>query len=195
MDGELITSDYNITQIMNTKIRKDEMKESNQGVELFLPSKKYTIENTGTDKEYTVKVFETDIHAEVKTEASKITMNLDALNKENLIIVHANSNEKYQINLKSMAEHDKENVVVQGIGTDGENVEVSREGNIGVVSGEDISYAITPDYGYMIKDVIVDGVSQGNISSKAVIKVPSSKKAVYKKLFNGKGQKKTVKIK
>ena len=34
-----------------------------------------------------------------------------------------------------------------------------------------------------------------NISPKAVIKVPKIKKDFYKKLFKGKGQKKTVKIK
>lgn len=34
-----------------------------------------------------------------------------------------------------------------------------------------------------------------NISPKAVIKVPKNKKEAYKKLFKGKGQKKTVNIK
>lgn len=204
VDGKLNTNDSNIMQIMSTKVRKDEMQDGDQGVELFLPSKKYTIENTGKNKEFTTKVFGTDIHAEVKTEASKITMNLDDLDKENQIIIHAKSNEQYQINLKSMANHDKENVVVKGTGTDKEDVQVSqsqgdiqlikcenaavtvngkkvnqinmdaksgnggsisREGNIGATSGEDITYAITPDYGYMIKNVIVDGESQGNVSS------------------------------
>lgn len=204
VDGKLNTNDSNIMQIMSTKVRKDEMQDGNQGVELFLPSKKYTIENIGKNKEFTTKVFGTDIHAEVKTEASKITMNLDDLDKENQIIIHAKSNEQYQINLKSMANHDKENVVVKGTGTDKEDVQVSqsqgdiqlikcenaavtvngkkvnqinmdaksgnggsisREGNIGATSGEDITYAITPDYGYMIKNVIVDGESQGNVSS------------------------------
>ena len=204
VDGNLSTSDSDITQIMSTKVRKDGTQNQNQGVELFLPSKKYTIENTSKEKEYTVKTFGTDIHAEVKTEASKITMNLDDLDKENQIVVHAKTDELYQINLKSMAHHDKENVEVKGIGTGSGNVQVSqsqgdiqlvkcenadikvngkkvsaiaihaksgnggsisREGNIGAVSGEDISYAITPEYGYMIKDVIVDGVSQGNVAS------------------------------
>ena len=47
----------------------------------------------------------------------------------------------------------------------GSNGTISREGAQNVVGGEDITYAIKADYGYMIKDVIVDGVSQGNISS------------------------------
>lgn len=41
----------------------------------------------------------------------------------------------------------------------------------------------------------VGRLSLKNISAKAVIKVPSAKKRDYKKLFAGKGQKKTVKIK
>lgn len=204
VNGKLNSNDSNIMQIMSTKVRKDEIQDGDQEVELFLPSKKYTIENIGKNKEFTTKVFGTDIHAEVKTEASKITMNLDDLDKENKITIHANSNERYQINLKSMANHDKENVVVKGTGTDKDDVQISqsqgdiqlvkcenatvtvngkrvnqvnmdaksgnggsisREGNIGATSGEDITYAITPDYGYMIKDVIVDGESQGNVSS------------------------------
>lgn len=204
IDGKLYTSNSDIMQIMNTKVRKDGMQNENQGVELFLPSKKYTIENSGKDKVFKIKIFGTDIYADIETEASKITINLDDLDKENQIIVHAKSNEQYQINLKSMAYNDKENLVVKGTSTDKQDVQVSqsqgdiqllkcenaaikvngknvnqvklnaksgnggsisRKGNIGAVSGEDITYAITPDYGYMIKDVIVDGESQGNVSS------------------------------
>ena len=49
--------------------------------------------------------------------------------------------------------------------TAGEGGNISREGTVGTLSGEETVYSFTPDYGYMVKDVVVDGVSQGNISS------------------------------
>ena len=49
--------------------------------------------------------------------------------------------------------------------TAGEGGSISREGTVGTLSGEQVVYAFTPDYGYMVKDVVVDGVSQGNIDS------------------------------
>ena len=47
----------------------------------------------------------------------------------------------------------------------GEGGIISRAGNKDIIKGIDAQYAITPDYGYMIQDVKVDGVSKGNISS------------------------------
>lgn len=207
--GELISNDPDITQIQNTRVVKDG-KADKKDVELFLPAKKYTIVNTGSDKQFTASILGTDVNAKVDTNASKITVNIDDLDNENQIIVHAKTNEQYQVTLKSMALHDKGNVVVEGKGSASGNVEVSqsngdiqlvkcdnasikvngktassiainakagnggsisRQGNIGVIKGEDIVYAITPDYGYMVKDVVVDGVSQGNITSYTFEKV------------------------
>lgn len=203
--GELVSNDPDITQIQSKGVAKDGNAEK-KDVELFIPAKKYTIVNTGSDKQFTANILGTDVNAQVTTEASKITINIDDLDKENQIMVHAKSNEKYQVTLKSMALHDKGNVVVEGKGSSSGDVEVSqsngdiqlvkcdnanikvngksassiainaksgnggsisREGNIGTIKGEDVVYAITPDYGYMVKDVVVDGVSQGNITSYA----------------------------
>jgi hypothetical protein len=41
---------------------------------------------------------------------------------------------------------------------------ISPSGNIGVESGEDLQFTIRPNNGYEIKDVVVDGISQGEIN-------------------------------
>lgn len=47
----------------------------------------------------------------------------------------------------------------------GEGGRISRAGIKDIIKGIDAEYAITPNYGYMIEDVKVDGASKGNISS------------------------------
>ena len=42
---------------------------------------------------------------------------------------------------------------------------ISRKGEKSVIKGEDAVYSITPDAGYMVSDVVVDGNSKGNITS------------------------------
>ena len=42
---------------------------------------------------------------------------------------------------------------------------ISRQGAKSVIKGEDTVYAITPQYGYMVSDVKVDGESIGNVST------------------------------
>ena len=42
---------------------------------------------------------------------------------------------------------------------------ISRQGQKSVIKGEDATYAIIPDWGYMVSDVIIDGKSKGNITS------------------------------
>ena len=42
---------------------------------------------------------------------------------------------------------------------------ITRQGQKSVIKGEDATYAITPDFGYMVSDVVVDGKSKGNITS------------------------------
>ena len=42
---------------------------------------------------------------------------------------------------------------------------ITRKGQKSVIKGEDAVYAITPDFGYMVSDVVVDGKSKGNITS------------------------------
>lgn len=201
-EGQLITSDPDITQLQKREVTKNSKKTS--GCEIFLPTGKYTIENTGTNKTFDVQVMGTDMSVDATTTAAKVTINLDDIENENNIHINAKHGESYNITLKSLAENDKENIVIKGTGkgtagvgvsqkqgdinfencqsanikVDGKSVKpiqitakagnggtLSREGTKNVVGGEDITYAITADYGYMIKDVLVDGVSQGNISS------------------------------
>lgn len=42
---------------------------------------------------------------------------------------------------------------------------ITRKGEKSVIKGEDAVYSITPDTGYMVSDVVVDGKSQGNVTS------------------------------
>jgi len=42
---------------------------------------------------------------------------------------------------------------------------ISPSGSVSVIRGDDQSFSISPDPNYLIDDVVVDGVSQGNISS------------------------------
>lgn len=42
---------------------------------------------------------------------------------------------------------------------------ITRKGEKSVIKGEDAVYSITPDAGYMVSDVVVDGKSQGNVTS------------------------------
>ena len=42
---------------------------------------------------------------------------------------------------------------------------ITRQGQKSVIKGEDATYAIIPDLGYMVSDVVVDGKSKGNITS------------------------------
>lgn len=42
---------------------------------------------------------------------------------------------------------------------------ITRKGEKSVIKGENAVYSITPDTGYMVSDVVVDGKSQGNITS------------------------------
>ena len=201
-DGQLITSDSDIIQVQDMEVTDSSKKTS--GCEIFLPAKKYTIENTGADKNFNVQVLGTDMSIDTTTTAGKVTIDLDDSDNENKVYIDAKQGQSYHVTLKSLAENDKENIVIKGtaagnegvgvsqnqgdinfencdnadIKVNGKSVEpveitakagkggtISREGTKNVASGEDITYAITPDYGYMIKDVIVDGVSQGNISS------------------------------
>ncbi len=47
----------------------------------------------------------------------------------------------------------------------GINGDIDPKGDIEVLEGEDITFDFTPDTGYLVDDVIVDGVSVGNLSS------------------------------
>ena len=47
----------------------------------------------------------------------------------------------------------------------GQNGAISPQGVTGVAYGEDITYTITPDPGYYIEDVVIDGVFRGGYSS------------------------------
>ena len=49
--------------------------------------------------------------------------------------------------------------------TAGENGSISPSGTVSVTAGEDQTFTITPDRGYHIQDVLVDGVSVGAVSS------------------------------
>ena len=80
-----------IEKVFNTRVVKDG-KADKKDVELFLPAKKYTIVNTGSDKQFTASILGTDVNAKVDTNASKITVNIDDLDNENQIIVHAKTN-------------------------------------------------------------------------------------------------------
>ncbi len=42
---------------------------------------------------------------------------------------------------------------------------ITRKGQKSVIKGEDAVYSITPDAGYMVSDVVVDGKSVGNVTS------------------------------
>ena len=47
----------------------------------------------------------------------------------------------------------------------GLNGDIDPKGDIEVLEGENITFEFTPDTGYLVDDVIVDGVSIGNLSS------------------------------
>ena len=201
-DGKLITNDPDIMQIQSRTVLKNGKKK--EGCEIFLPARKYTIENTGTNKNFNVQIVGTEQSVNTNTTAAKVTVNLDDNGKENDVYVDAKQGQTYNVTLKSTVDSNKEDVVIKGtaagtagvgvsqnqgelnfencqsanISVEGKSVKpvditakagkggsISREGAKSVASGEDITYAIMPKYGYMVKDVLVDGVSQGNISS------------------------------
>ena len=51
---------------------------------------------------------------------------------------------------------------------------ITRQGQKSVIKGENAVYAITPDFGYMVSDVVVDGKSKGNITSYTFKNINSS---------------------
>lgn len=65
----------------------------------------------------------------------------------------------------------------------GEGGSISRQGSKSVIKDEDACYAITPDKGYMVDDVQVDGRSVGNVYSYTFSKVAENHKisASFKK--------------
>lgn len=51
---------------------------------------------------------------------------------------------------------------------------ITRKGQKSVIKGEDAVYSITPDTGYMVSDVVVDGKSKGNITSYTFAQISGS---------------------
>lgn len=51
---------------------------------------------------------------------------------------------------------------------------ITRKGQKSVIKGEDAVYSITPEFGYMVSDVVVDGKSVGNVTSYTFTNISKS---------------------
>ena len=123
-----------------------------------------------------------------KGETYQVTLKSQAVNDKGNVVIKGTGSESATVGVsQSQGDVQFENCNSATVKVNGKTVtpveitakagnggSVSREGTTSIAGGEDITYAITPDYGYMVKDVVVDGVSQGNITSYTF---PSVKKA------------------
>ena len=201
VNGELVTKDSRI------RIIEDDLEaggSSDDGYTLLsMPIDVYTVKNldSGTES-LDLAIVDTNLGASVDTTAKEVTFVVDDSSDLNSILIKAEEDDSYSIELNSSFEHGHDmeikgcgsgeamevsqesgyisinncqimNLTVDGVevkkytvsASSGEGGSISPSGKSAVIRDMDSSYTITPDSGYVIDDVKVDGKSVGAVTS------------------------------
>lgn len=166
---------------------------STKNFEVQVMGTNISADTTTTASKVTINVDDTSNENQVLVDAKKgetyqVTLKSQAINDKGNVVIKGTGTESAKVGVsQSQGDVQFENCDSATVKVDGKKVtpveitaeagnggSISKEGATSIAGGEDITYAIKPDYGYMVKDVVVDGVSQGNITSYTF---PSVKKA------------------
>ena len=141
---------------LTTKIR---LVENSSNAELYLDEAKVPL-NTEISKEDFDKLY-----IVIKNnELPYFYVTFEAFNGSYWVTGRYNEYEKFYINGKTcLASSDDKNFVITAI--NGDNGTISPKGDIIIQNGADADFSITPDEGYSIKSLIVDGENKGALSS------------------------------
>lgn len=162
------------------KVNFEDKKDHNVDVEISSDERKAEVEAVTDEIVFDMDDLEEDMDIEIQPEENteyKIVLESDEFEDEDKVelsgVGEADAKVSLEENEQGITVEDTEEATLNVDGEVTETVDVtaksneggdiSREGDLSVEKGEDAVYAITPEVGYMVDDVLVDGQSVGAV--------------------------------